>query len=140
HPQSLRTNDIAGITGYPDDYAFMTEVVRRCAGPGGAARWFADWVDLPGGHAEYVARLRARPEAPSASPTPGDAGATQEERLIILAARAVADQVRARGYDTLMAGIGRSHLAAWLASAVLRAEGHAVTVLAELGFIGMRPE
>lgn len=137
HPQSLRTNDIEGIAGYPDDYGFMTEIVRRCAEPGGADRWFAEWVDLPGGHDEYVAKVRVRPVTEPRLVAPTEI--TPAERMIVLAARAIAEQVRTRGYDTLMAGIGASHLATWLAEAVLRAEGHEVQVVTELGFIGMRP-
>jgi len=140
HPQGLRSKDICGIAGYPDDYAFMTDVVRRMGEPDGAARWFAEWVDLPGGHAEYIAKLRARPAPPVAAPAANGRVASSQERLIVLAARAVIDQMRAGGYDTLMAGIGASHLAAWLAADLLRAEGDDVTVLAELGFVGMRPD
>jgi len=139
HPQGLRTNDICGIAGYPDDYAFMTEVTQRCNTPDGAARWFDEWVDLPSGHAEYLAKLKAWPAAAVVAPAAPASTATQQERLIVLAARAVVGQVRARGYDTLMAGVGASHLAAWLAAALLRAERNDVTVVAELGFIGMRP-
>lgn len=61
------------------------------------------------------------------------------ERLIVLGARAVADLVRSGGYDTVLAGIGTSHLAAWLAAGFLREEGLRVSVAAELGFWGTDP-
>ncbi len=83
-------------------------------------------------------------ESFTASPETGETSdpvpATRHERLIVLGARAVADQVRAHGYDTLLAGIGTSHMTAWLAAEVLRSSGHDVKVVAELGMYGFRPE
>lgn len=72
-------------------------------------------------------------------PTPR-APVTRQERTIVLGARAIVDRVTADGYDTLLAGIGVSHLAAWLAAARLREQGVRVPVCAELGFYGMDPE
>ncbi|MFC9927161.1 CoA-transferase [Streptomyces sp. NPDC127190] len=66
--------------------------------------------------------------------------ATRQERLIVLGARAVAEQVRQHGYDTLLAGIGTSHMSAWLAAELLRAGGHDVKVVAELGMYGFSPD
>ncbi|GAA2116367.1 hypothetical protein GCM10009759_61900 [Kitasatospora saccharophila] len=73
--------------------------------------------------------------APAAPPPP-----TRQERLIVLGAREVAAQVRAHGYDTLLAGIGSSHMAAWLAADLLRDEGRDVKVTAELGMYGFTPQ
>jgi len=79
-----------------------------------------------------AAQLPAHASAP--------APATRQERLIVLGARAVADLVRTRGYDTLLAGIGTSHMAAWLGAALLRQGGHDVKVVAELGMYGFTPQ
>ncbi|MGW4561947.1 CoA-transferase [Streptomyces sp. NPDC004561] len=82
------------------------------------------------------------PAAPAHAPAAdgGEAEATRQERLIVLGARAVADQVRTHGYDTLLAGIGTSHMSAWLAAELLGAGGHDVKVVAELGMYGFSPE
>lgn len=163
HPQSLRglaTGDERGdVTGYRDDYAFLTELVDRLATEDGAKEWYREWVEEPAGHEEYVRRLggarRAEltlaaqpltPREPVAPPAPLPAGAiaaqpvTRQERTIVLGARAIAERVTHDGYDTLLAGIGVSHLAAWLAAALLRRQGVHVPVCAELGFYGMDPE
>ncbi|CAM5652950.1 3-oxoacid CoA-transferase OS=Streptomyces microflavus OX=1919 GN=Smic_69420 PE=3 SV=1 [Streptomyces microflavus] len=58
----------------------------------------------------------------------------------MLGARAVAELVRERGYDTLLAGIGTSHMSAWLAARLLAADGVQVQVAAELGLQSMDPE
>jgi acyl CoA:acetate/3-ketoacid CoA transferase alpha subunit len=153
HPQSLRTEGVGGVTGYRDDYDFMTDIVRSCADMDTADEWFRNWVTEPGGHGGYLEALgRERIEALALS-RPGRAGAvdqaaetlvqgpaTEQERLLVLAARAITAQVEVGGYDTLLAGIGSSHMAAWLAAAVLRERGRPVRVAAELGFYGMDPE
>lgn len=186
HPQALRTDQLLGVDGYLDDYAFLEEIVASCHGEERGQDWYRTWVTAPGSHKEYVHRLgprrrtalripdptrtdddydaetetwaeiyrcekeavdRVRP-APTPSPavpaTPVEqvppAPPTRQERLIVLGARAVAEQVRAHGYDTLLAGIGTSHMAAWLAAELLRAGGQDVKVVAELGMYGFRPE
>lgn len=180
HPQSLRGEGIGGVTGYRDDYAFMTEIVRDCADADTADQWFRTWVTEPGGHEGYLKALgreriealaldRPAPGRQAAGPaveTTGESAvetiggpavatiagpavetadarpepASEQERLLVLAARAIIAQVAAGGYDTLLAGIGSSHMAAWLAAALLRERGRPVRVAAELGFFGMDPE
>jgi acyl CoA:acetate/3-ketoacid CoA transferase alpha subunit/acyl CoA:acetate/3-ketoacid CoA transferase beta subunit len=86
-------------------------------------------------------RLRVKPARPApGAPDPAEAPATRTERLIVMGARAIADRVRADGYDTLLAGIGTSHMAAWLAAAQLRKAGHDVKVVAEMGMYGFTPQ
>jgi acyl CoA:acetate/3-ketoacid CoA transferase beta subunit len=128
---------------------FMTDIVHACAEPESAARWFESWVATPVGHEGYLKllgreRIEAlaldRPVSVRAATVERDAPATRQERLLVLAARAIVAKVEDGGYDTLLAGIGSSHMAAWLAAALLRERGNAVHVAAELGFYGMDPE
>ncbi|MGI3223138.1 CoA-transferase [Streptomyces sp. GTA36] len=169
HPQSLRGLATGEVTGYRDDYTFLTEMVECLATEEGAKEWFRDWVEEPAGHAEYVARLGTarreelklaeQPLAPRnmtspveqprppfhtgtparTRPLPRDP-VTRQERTIILGARAIAERVTQGRYDTLLAGIGVSHLAAWLSAGMLRRRGIEVPVCAELGFYGTDPE
>ncbi|WP_323747411.1 CoA-transferase [Catenulispora rubra] len=168
HPQSLRSQGVGGVTGYRDDYDFMTEIVRDCADADTAEEWFRTWVTEPGGHDGYLKALgreriealaldHTAPERDGADRDVETAGGqpkpttkqatepvteppTEQERLLVLAARAIIAQVETGGYDTLLAGIGSSHMAAWLAAALLRERGRPVRVAAELGFFGMDPE
>jgi acyl CoA:acetate/3-ketoacid CoA transferase alpha subunit len=144
HPQSLRTQGVAGVRGYLDDYEFLSATADACADEATARRWFEDWI-APG-HEEYLAalgepRLHALTGAPPAGPPPvrDDPEPSRKESLIVLGARTIAKLVRANGYDTLLAGIGASHIAAWLAAARLRADNHPVHLVSELGFYGTRP-
>ncbi len=154
HPQSLRDG---GGGGYLEDYDFIEEIVDRCAAEERGRDWYREWVVEPGSHAGYLEKLgEARRSAlhwdeaeqsslsrPSPRPSVRIASAepaTTQERLIVLGARMVADRVRSGGYDTLLAGIGSSHMAAWLAAELLERDGHAVHVTAELGAYGFAPE
>ncbi|MFF8434383.1 CoA-transferase [Streptomyces bacillaris] len=152
HPQSLRTGQLAGIEGYLDDYAFLTDIVSACKDPQTAAAWYEEWVGGVASHAEYLERLGERrraalvfpppPGPPAKAPAPADVSAapTEQEQLIVLGARTVAELVRERGYDTLLAGIGTSHMSAWLAARLLARDGIQVQVAAELGLQSMDPE
>ncbi|MFF2599687.1 Acyl CoA:acetate/3-ketoacid CoA transferase, alpha subunit [Streptomyces sp. LaPpAH-199] len=154
HPQSLRTGGLAGVDGYLDDYAFLTDIVAACKTPQTAAAWYEEWVGGIPDHAAYLERLGATrrselvfpapPGTAAAGKTPSseglDAAPSEQEQLIVLGARAVADLVRERGYDTLLAGIGTSHMSAWLAARLLADEGVQVRVAAELGLQSMDPE
>lgn len=109
---------------------------------------YAEETELWQEIARSEAAARARPgagergtaPAPAAPATAGTEPPSRQEQLIVLGARAVADQVREHGYDTLLAGIGTSHMAAWLAAERLRGGGHDVKVVAELGMYGFTPE
>lgn len=164
HPQSLRTAGIVGLSGYLDDYEFLEEIVSRCGGPQHGSDWYEEWVTGPGSHAGYLEQLGAarrmalahdyggnltgnkRPGADqtvgAAAPTVrDDAPASRQERLIVLGARAILDRVRAGSYNTVLAGIGASHMAAWLAAA-LQHHHHdepGVNIAAELGMYGFSP-
>jgi acyl CoA:acetate/3-ketoacid CoA transferase beta subunit len=59
--------------------------------------------------------------------------------LAVAASRHVAARVRAGGHTTLLAGIGVSNLAAWLATDRLREAGVPVELAAEIGMVGYLP-
>ena len=138
HPQSLRTADIDGIAGYPDDYDFLADLASHGRTRADMERWYQDWVVDVVDHAGYLKKLAARTARtrPTVAPTPDG---TPLERAIVLGVRAIEKRVAEDGYNTLLAGIGPSHVAAWLASDRLRARGIDVRVCAELGFYGQVP-
>lgn len=150
HPQALRTGGIAGISGYLDDYDFLEDIVTRCGGPRRGADWYQDWVEGPGSHPGYLEQLGAERRAGLAHGHAGtsrhvpavtdDAPATRQERLIVLGARTILDRVRHGAYNTVLAGIGTSHMAAWLAAALRRRDDPEVNVAAELGMYDFSPE
>ncbi|WP_116112255.1 CoA-transferase [Austwickia chelonae] len=154
HPNSLRAKGLAGVETYLDDYDHLRHIVEACSTEAGARRWFDEWV-LDGTHQEYVRKLQqtgavTRIALPvrTTEPPPNDdtveissipAEPTKQERLVILGARAIKRLVLERGYDTVLAGIGTSHIAAWVACQQLRADGHPVVFAAELGLVADEP-
>jgi len=151
HPQSLRCDGLAGLPDYYlDDYPFLAEISKACAAPETARDWYRRWVQDPDGHRGYLSllgqdRLHAlagdsarRADRPPA--VPPDDPCTDQERLILLAARGIATLVREHGYRTLLAGVGSAHMAAWTARQLLARDGIQVELLAELGFYGVAPD
>jgi hypothetical protein len=146
HPQSLRSNGVADVCGYDDDYGFLNQIVEACQTPQGAEAWYEQWVGGIKSHQEYLARLDAdnhnadgcivhlqmqkglAPSKPS-----------KIEQLIILAARTIVNRIETGNYDTILAGVGISHMAAWLAATRLKKNGIYVQIVSELGFIGVEP-
>jgi acyl CoA:acetate/3-ketoacid CoA transferase len=61
------------------------------------------------------------------------------ERMVITAARVVADKSVANGYKTIMTGLGNSNLAAWLATYALKERGYDIDLMAEVGMYGYLP-
>jgi len=68
-----------------------------------------------------------------------DAPANRIERAAVFAAREIVDSVEKHGYNTILAGIGISHLAAWVATYKLRDRGRPIDLLVELGISGLLP-
>lgn len=158
HPQSLSSDGTGGVRGYRDDYAFLADITRRGRSVPESRAWYEEWISGLSGHAAYLERLgkrhldglllsgfddrtddeaagdESRPRQPIQD-KPG-AEATQQRRLVVLAARTIADLVQREGYTVLLAGIGASHLACWTAERLLRERGVSVKVCAELGFYG----
>ncbi|WP_435120906.1 CoA-transferase [Amycolatopsis thermoflava] len=144
HPQGLPPWPECGFAGYRDDYSFLAELADTFARPGGPDAWFDRWVLTPAGHVDYLAglgsdRLAALRRLDPLRRPVAEGGPSWRERHVVVAARAIADRVRAAGYHTLLAGIGTAHIASWLAAAQLAREGHPLQVHAELGLIDMSP-
>lgn len=150
HPQSLRSGGVAGIRGYLDDYEFLEEIVARCGSPQRGADWYGDWVLDTGSHSRYLEKLgsarraglargRTAPATPAVRDAKRQAPASKQERLIVLGARTILDRIRHCGYNTVLAGIGSSHMAAWLAAALQRQAEPEVNIAAELGMYDFSP-
>ncbi|XDD49517.1 CoA-transferase [Leptospira sp. WS92.C1] len=153
HPQSLRVHNLPGVavfeglSTYLDDYEFQIEANEAANVPSKAEKWYADFVNLTGGHSEYLDRLgstRLRrlkniPEENKATKLEDPSTVNDSEQMIILAARAIQEYVKEKGYKTILAGIGAAHISAWTAARFLEQEGIEVKVITELGFFSMKP-
>jgi len=154
HPQSLSSDGTGGVRGYRDDYAFLADITRRGRSVPGLRAWYQEWICGPSGHGDYLDKMgKERLDglllacaadtsvddavcAPARDGSGTEAEVTDQRRLVVLAARTIADLVQREGYSVLLAGIGASHLACWTAERLLRERGVRVQVCAELGFYG----
>jgi acyl CoA:acetate/3-ketoacid CoA transferase beta subunit len=59
--------------------------------------------------------------------------------MVIAASRLLAEKVKANGYQTFLAGVGSSNLAAWLAAYQLKQDGVPIELMAEAGMVGYLP-
>lgn len=148
HPQSLRVYNLsgipafAGLSTYLDDYEFQIEANEAANAPSRAEKWYADFVNLKGGHAEYLERigisrlkrLKQIPKENKVTKLEDPKTVNDSEQMIILAARAIQEYVKSNGYKTILAGIGAAHISAWTAARFLEKEGIEVKIITELGF------
>jgi 3-oxoacid CoA-transferase subunit A len=154
HPQSLRILPLPhleiykDLLTYLDDYEFQVDANQAAAGEEKQRkRWMDEWVYGPKNHEDYIRyvgsqRLRKLTRMPEPQPllSPQDPESVNDsEQMIILAARAIIEHVKRRGYTTLLAGIGAAHIACWTAARLLAKEGILVHVMTELGFYSMTP-
>lgn len=154
HPYGSFSGAFEGVPGYVEDAPFIADVATACRDPESFARWLQAWVTGLPDHAAYLRKLTparlaglqasARPdhwitELPALARLADDVDATAEERMIVAASRCIARAVRERGHDTVLAGIGASNLAAWLAERALTAQGTDVGLVSEIGIYGSSP-
>ncbi|MFQ5615482.1 MAG: glutaconate CoA-transferase, partial [Anaerolineales bacterium] len=154
HPLGCLGLGLPDGDGYREDRSFILEARAAARTEEAQAVWIRDWIlDCPN-HDTYLARLG--PERLSAlqdlSPAPlhpepvegqppivSAPPLSPSEVMIAGAAREIKTAVRERGFRSILAGIGASHLAAWLAEARLRDDGFQVNLLAEVGTAGFQP-
>lgn len=148
----------AGLTDavepYAEDGEFAVEFREACRDPAELEAWRKEWV-LSGGHDAYLERLgprrlaalrgraqygswrdetnAARDRILRADPP------TPAERAAVSGGRALATRMRTSGLTTVLAGVGISNLAAWLARSALAADGTGIDLMVELGLFGYVP-
>lgn len=136
-----------GVASYAEDYALRLQLRDLAKDPKALRSWVEDWV-FATDHEGYLGRLgsdrlgalQAEALSPVTSPVKDPAAsASPEECAAVLAMRVAEREVKAGRADSLFAGIGLAHLAAWAAEARCRAAGLDTALIAETGMIGFRP-
>lgn len=130
--------------GYGEDRAFILEARAASRADETQAAWIREWILDCRDFSEYLARLGTErldalkkfSPVPARTPTPE---ISDSEKMIIAASREIARAVRERGHQTILAGIGAAHLAAWLAQGRLREEEIAIALMTEVGAIDFHP-
>lgn len=156
HPAGLSNYGLESeVTGYETDRDAIIDLRQRCKDPALLDAWMEEWVFGCEDHAEYMRKvgyervwyLQGKSSLDSWEDELADAVGemnagpdyTATEMMISVGARVLATKSRQSGYRTILAGVGASNLAAWLAYYNLREQGHDTDLIAEVGFYGYSP-
>lgn len=154
HPTSVPGNPIPEIGGYADDYEFLGTLAEASAQVESLDDWIDTWIVSCPSHEAYLRKLgddrqdRLR-EATSAAGWKNEAPTVLKDRLrpevsraeyqAVFAARQIRQRISKAGYQTVLAGLGISSLAAWVAVFQEQEDGGSVELLVESGIHGMIP-
>lgn len=157
HPAGMSNYGLESeVTGYEVDREFIIDLRNRCRDPEELREWMNEWIRGCAGHEEYLKKLGHeriwRLQGKSALDSWEDelhdalggmnAGPEYNpvEMMICVGARVIARKALQEGYRTVLAGVGASNLAAWLAYYELMERGHDIDLIAEVGFYGYSPQ
>jgi len=139
-PQPLPGMPVAGLDGNPDDWGAYHVWRRLCTDD---ALWEDFQAEVFSRRTPHTAALsfvaRHEPSAPVVRPAPPRPPHTPPVVRLALAARWIAQRVRAEGYPVILAGIGQSFLASRMAALQLAQEGREVAIMVETGLYGLPP-
>lgn len=148
HPQGQFVwSEEEGVASYAEDYEVRRQLRSLSRDPAKLRAWVDEWV-FSTDHKHYLERLgserleRLKKEAVTptpAAPRGSDNPASPEERAAVLAMRFAEREAERGRAETLFAGIGLAHIAAWGAERNCRRRGVDVVLIAETGMVGFRP-
>ncbi|HOL17052.1 MAG TPA: CoA-transferase [Bacillota bacterium] len=143
--------------GYAEDRPFIMEARRASRSAETYQAWLEEWILSCPDHRSYLAKLGqerllalkgrlsldawplhfleggGRDGPPDAPP------ATAAERMIALSGREIRRLILKKGYHSILAGVGASHLASWMAYYGLLEQDRQAALLAEIGLYGFIP-
>jgi acyl CoA:acetate/3-ketoacid CoA transferase alpha subunit/acyl CoA:acetate/3-ketoacid CoA transferase beta subunit len=155
HPLGVMQHGLPGFEAYFPDYDFMTMVNDATKDEAAFDRWVKEWILNIPDHEQYLAKLGSQrmlylkgKAAPDAWLTETAAEAARidftqppnsTERLVLAAAKIIVERCLDKRFKNVLAGIGLSNLAAWLAAYSLKGSAHEIDLMAEIGMYGYLP-
>ena len=155
HPAGMPNCGLPEFEHYFDDYKFINDVTEASSDEEKFSEWIKYWILDCKDHKEYLGQLGSdrllylkgkahsdswKEEAVAMiSNRDFNKEPNSLERMVVTAAQVINDKFIARGYKTILAGVGLSNLAAWLATYRLKEKGYDVDVMAEIGMFGYLP-
>jgi len=155
HPAGMPNCGLPEFEHYFDDYKFVIDVTEASSDEEKFSEWIKYWILDCRDHKEYLGKLGSdrllylkgkahsdswKEEAVAMiSNRDFNKEPNSLERMVGTAAQVIYDKFIARGYKTILAGIGLSNLAAWLATYRLKEKGYDVDIMAEIGMFGYLP-
>ncbi|MDD5311704.1 MAG: hypothetical protein PHO26_01530 [Dehalococcoidia bacterium] len=155
HPGGLPNMGVPQFEGYFDDYEFATVIREASMDETKFLNFIQEWILGCRGNKEYIEKIgkeklrylkdKANPHSwvmETLAMAPGvefDKEANRLERMVIAGSRFIMEKCKSKGYKTILAGIGLSNLAAWMATYKLKETGYDVDLVAEIGMYGYLP-
>jgi len=151
HPYGCRGHDGGG---YGEDPEFGRQLQKAFREKEETDAWLKEWILDVKSHEEYLRKLGSerlhmlrgrvsylswKADALKIAKNLPEAPPNRAERAAIFAAHEIVDSVENHGCNTILAGIGISHLAAWVATHKLREMAKPIDLLVELGLSGLVP-
>ncbi|MEW5945216.1 MAG: CoA-transferase [bacterium] len=155
HPGGVKSFFVEGVESYAEDYDFAEEFRNVSRDEKKLDGWIRRWILDCKDFGEYIGRVgtekitylkdKAREDAWEREIAmrlddiePGEKH-NETEWMIVAAARLLKRKIRGNGYRNLLAGLGMSNLAAWMAACDLKREGVEISLIAEIGFVNYDP-
>lgn len=155
HPGGLINHGIKDVEGYGEDYDFIIEHRETTRDPEALDAWIRYWVLDCRSHRDYLHKLGherllylkgkvVKTSWEQELETLAEMVSTSEEytpveMMAVVGGRKIKERVLEKGYKTVLAGVGVSNLAAWLAYYDLKNQGYDIDLAAEIGFYGYAP-
>ena len=151
HPYGCRGHD---GEGYGEDVEFAKALQMALKEEEKIGSWIKGWIHDVKSHEGFLRKLgperlhMLRTRVPYATwqtdalkfaGNLSDLPANKTEKNIIFAVHEIIDSVQKNGCNTVLAGMGISHLASWVAMYMLRSKRVNVQLLVELGLFGFLP-
>jgi acyl CoA:acetate/3-ketoacid CoA transferase alpha subunit/acyl CoA:acetate/3-ketoacid CoA transferase beta subunit len=155
HPYGLYNPGLPGISGHVEDHDFIVELQQVCRKPERFQEWIDEWIHGTADHRAYLGKLgrervftlmgKGQETAWELEASPdwlatNDPAFNDEEMMVVASARKMIERTRHQGYRAVLAGVGYSNLAAWLACTLLKESGYDVELMAEIGMFGYSPK
>lgn len=157
HPAGMSNYGLESeVTGYEVDREFIINLRNQCKDPEKLKAWMDEWVLGCEDHEAYVKKLgheriwhlkgksalnswedELADALPEMNPGPDY---NPVEMMISVGARVITEKLLEKEYRTILAGVGASNLAAWLAYYNLREKDFDADLIAEVGFYGYSPQ
>jgi len=155
HPAGMPNCGLPEFEHYFEDYDFLTESREASRDERKFSEWIKYWILDCQDHNDYLAKLGRdrllylkgkahsdswKDEAVAEIPNLDfNEEPNSLEKMVVTAAQVINDKFIAGGYKTILAGVGLSHLAGWLATYRLKGKGYDVDLMAEIGMFGHLP-
>ncbi len=156
HPYGMNNHGVEDIQlAYAEDNEFVMEVRNASKSSETLDQWMKAWVLDCEDHDAYLRKLgydrimflrgKSNPdswryELEEVSHKIPDLNTYNDtEWMIVVAARRIREKIIQNNYQSVLAGVGASNLAGWLAYYQLKDEGKIVNLMAEIGLFGYEP-